>query len=50
MNKLLYIALQTGLLFISCAKDDATTFGSISGVVKDKITAEALAGVRVTYT
>ncbi len=49
MKKLLsYIALVIGLLFISCAQDVTSTFGGISGVVKDKITAEALAGVQVS--
>lgn len=42
--------LLAGLLSVSCSQDETSTFGSISGIVKDKITAEVLAGVRVTIT
>lgn len=37
-------------LMAGCSEDETTMFGSISGVVKDKITAEALAGAKVTIT
>lgn len=38
------------LLSAGCSEDEVSTFGSVSGIVKDKITAEALPGVRVTIT
>lgn len=41
---------MVAFLLVNCAQDETTLFGSISGVVKDKITAEALVGVRVTIT
>ena len=40
--------LASLLLGAGCAQDEVSTFGGISGVVKDKITSEALAGVRVS--
>ncbi len=48
MKKLILFSVIFAGLVTGCAKDEASTFGGISGVVKDKITAEALAGVRVS--
>ncbi len=48
VKKLLLFSVILAGLMTGCAKDEASTFGGISGVVKDKITAEALAGVRVS--
>lgn len=49
MKRNLFLLFVSWLL-VACAEDETTTFGSISGVVKDKNTAEALVGVRVTIT
>lgn len=48
VKKLFLFSVILVELMTGCAKDEASTFGGISGVVKDKITAEALAGVRVS--
>ena len=46
--KKVFLTMMVCMLLTGCSQDETTMFGSISGVVKDKITSEALAGVRVT--
>lgn len=47
MKKTLYLFTILTLLIAGCAEDEISTFGSISGTVRDNIDNEPLSGVRV---
>ena len=47
MKKAVYLFTVLTLLIAGCAEDEISTFGSISGTVKDNIDNEPLSGVRV---
>ena len=47
MKKTLYLFTILTLLMAGCAEDEISTFGSISGTVRDNIDNEPLSGVRV---